>query len=281
MNILEQIVENKRKEVEQARQKVPVSELEGRPLFTRQTNSLKSVLRTATLPGIISEFKRQSPSKGIINGSVTPEEVTKGYAAAGAAALSVLTDKVYFGGSFDDFLAARAANPGIPMLRKDFIVDEYQLFEAKAIGADLVLLIAACLSPLEIKELSRRAQQLGMEVLLEVHNKEELEQSLCDSVDIVGVNNRNLKNFETSIDVSLDLSESIPGSFVKISESGLKDAGTLWKLFEAGYKGFLIGETFMKTASPAETLNAFQEEIAKYRKMDEKTIRLPAAPGSV
>ncbi len=265
MNILEQIVANKRKEVELSKLEVSVQDLESRPLFSRPAVSLKSLLESSDVPAIISEFKRQSPSKGIINDTARPEAVTKGYAEAGAAALSVLTDHVYFGGSFGDFLAARAANPGIPMLRKDFIVDEYQLFEAKAIGADLVLLIAACLSPSEVKELSLRARQLGMEVLLEVHNGEELEQTLCDFVDIVGVNNRNLKNFVTSVDVSLELSGQIPGSFAKISESGLKDAATLWTLFDAGYRGFLIGETFMKTDSPADALQQLRQEIARYR----------------
>lgn len=262
MNILEQIVANKRKEVELSKQEVSIGDLERRPLFARPVISLKSVLQEAEGPAVISEFKRQSPSKGVINGIAKPEVVTRGYAEAGAAALSVLTDKVYFGGGFEDFLAARAANPGIPMLRKDFIVDEYQLFEARAIGADLVLLIAACLSPSEVRELSLKARQLGMEVLLEVHNGEELEESLCDSVDIVGVNNRNLKTFVTSVEVSLELSEKIPDAFVKISESGLKDAATLWRLFESGYRGFLIGETFMKTDSPEGALKELQGEIA-------------------
>lgn len=271
MNILEQIVANKRKEVEISRQSVSLGELERRPLFAKVPVSLKTALEKAVVPAIISEFKKQSPSKGVINANARPEVVTRGYTEAGAVALSVLTDKRFFGGDFDDFLAARAVNPGIPMLRKDFIIDEYQLFEAKAIGADLVLLIAACLSPLQVRELSLKAHQLGMEVLLEVHNAEELQQTLCDSVDIVGVNNRNLKNFVTSIDVSLELSEQIPDAFVKISESGLKDAPTLWKLFRAGYKGFLIGETFMKTDSPAETLRAFQEQIAGQRTLFEHT----------
>lgn len=262
MNILEQIVANKKKEVEKAKLEIQISDLEKTPHFARVPVSLKSALRAAEKPAIISEFKRKSPSKGIINGEVTPAEVTKGYAAAGAAALSVLTDADYFGGSFADFLAAREANPAIPMLRKDFIVDEYQLYEARSIGADLVLLIAACLTPYQVKEFSAKARELGMEVLLEVHDGEELEATLCDTVDIVGVNNRNLKNFITSVDVSMELSSRIPDSFVKISESGLKDAATLWSLFEAGYKGFLIGETFMKTVNPAEELSKLQADIA-------------------
>lgn len=277
MNILERIVENKRKEIEKARQEIPVSQLETKPFFSRNTISIKSALRQAEKPAIISEFKRKSPSKGIINAGVTPEEVTKGYSAAGAAGLSVLTDQDFFGGNFGDFLAARAANPHIPMLRKDFMVDEYQLWEAKAIGADLVLLIAACLTPGEVQQLSQKAHELGMEVLLEVHNREELEQTLCETVDIVGVNNRNLKNFVTSVEVSLELAEMIPDSFVKISESGLKDAETIWQLYDAGYKGFLIGETFMKTEDPAAALAALQQEIQNYRNIDK--IRVGVSPG--
>jgi indole-3-glycerol phosphate synthase len=264
MNILEQIVANKRKEVEVSKQQVSVSDLERAPLFVKPSISLKDVLSVTKTPSIISEFKRKSPSKGVINGTVKPEVVTKGYAEAGAVALSVLTDSVYFGGNFDDFLAARSANPGTPMLRKDFIVDEYQLFEARAIGADLVLLIAACLSPKEVQALSLRARQLGMEVLLEVHDEEELSASLCDTVDMVGVNNRNLKTFATSIESSLELASQIPDSFVKISESGLKDGATINKLFHAGYRGFLIGETFMKTEDPAAALRSLQEEIAAF-----------------
>jgi len=174
-----------------------------------------------------------------------------------------LTDIDFFGGSFDDFLRARKANPQIPMLRKDFIVDEYQLFEAKSIGADLILLIAACLEPSEIKSLSQKAHDLGLEVLLEVHNSEELAQSLCDTVDIVGVNNRNLKTFETSIQTSIELSAQIPDSFVKISESGLSDAETIYELFNYGYKGFLIGETFMKTKNPGAALTALQNNLSQ------------------
>jgi len=277
MNILERIVENKRKEIEKARREVPVSQLESKPFFSRKTISIKSALRQAEKPAIISEFKRKSPSKGIINAGVTPEEVTKGYSAAGAVGLSVLTDQDFFGGNFDDFLAARAANPQTPMLRKDFMVDEYQLWEAKAIGADLVLLIAACLTPGEVQQLSQKAHELGMEVLLEVHNREELEQTLCETVDIVGVNNRNLKNFVTSVEVSLELAEMIPDTFVKISESGLKDAETIWQLYDAGYKGFLIGETFMKTADPAAALAALQQEIQNYRNID--NLRVGVSPG--
>ena len=263
MNILEKIIARKQEEVAEAKKLRSVSDLEKEPLFARVTVSLAAALKTASSPRIISEFKRKSPSKGIINGAVHPEIVTADYVKEGAAALSVLTDTDFFGGSFDDFLKAREANPAIPMLRKDFIVDEYQLYEAKSIGADLILLIAACLTPEQVETLSRKAHELGLEVLLEVHNAEELRESLCESVDIVGVNNRNLKTFETSVETSVALSEQIPDSFVKISESGLKDAETIQRLYKHGYKGFLIGETFMKTADPGAALADLQNDLSQ------------------
>lgn len=264
MNILDRIVARKREEVSEAKQQRTIQDLENLPLFGRTTIPLAATLREALFPKIISEFKRKSPSKGVINDRVTPESVTADYVRSGAAALSVLTDVDFFGGSTDDFLRARKANPGTPMLRKDFIVDEYQLFEARAMGADIVLLIAACLSPAEVKQLAAKAHDLNLQVLLEVHNSEELSSSLCDDVDIVGVNNRNLKTFETSIQNSIELSEQIPDSFVKISESGLKDAQTILELFQHGYKGFLIGETFMKTENPGTALADLQKQLSQF-----------------
>lgn len=254
MNILDKIIAHKRTEVEAAKAKVSLEQLEKAPLFTRQTLSLKNALKAEGASGIISEFKRKSPSKGIINDRLLPEIVTKGYVEAGANGLSVLTDTAFFGGTFDDFAKARAANPYTPMLRKDFMIDEYQLWEAKAIGADVILLIAANLTPAEIRHLGQKAQSLGLEVLLEVHNQEELEQSICEYVDMVGVNNRNLKTFVTSIETSVELAQLIPNDFVKISESGLKNAETIQKLRAVGYQGFLIGESFMTTDDPGLAL---------------------------
>lgn len=261
MNILEKIIARKQIEIAEAKKLKSISDLEREELFSRKSISLSAALKSAYTPQIISEFKRKSPSKGIINDLLPPEIITADYVKAGAAGLSVLTDTDFFGGSFDDFLKARKTNPGIPMLRKDFIIDEYQLYEAKSIGADLILLIAACLSPNEVKFLSQTAHTLGLEVLLEVHNSQELKDCLCDSVDIVGVNNRNLKTFETSIETSVQLSEQIPDSFVKISESGLKDAETILRLYQHGYKGFLIGETFMKTVNPGAALADLQKNL--------------------
>ncbi len=254
MNILDKIIAHKRTEVEAAKAKVSLEQLEKAPLFTRQTLSLKNALKAEGASGIISEFKRKSPSKGIINDRLLPEIVTKGYVEAGANGLSVLTDTAFFGGTFDDFAKARAANPYTPMLRKDFMIDEYQLWEAKAIGADVILLIAANLTPAEVRHLGQKAKSLGLEVLLEVHNQEELEQSICEYVDMVGVNNRNLKTFVTSIETSLELAQLIPNDFVKISESGLKNAETIQQLRRVGYQGFLIGESFMTTDDPGFAL---------------------------
>jgi indole-3-glycerol phosphate synthase len=263
MNILDKIVATKRSEVAQAKTHTTLDELARSEFFQRPTVSLRQAIQNSPLPAIISEFKRQSPSKGIINAQVSPESVTSGYVQAGAVGLSVLTDREYFGGSFEDFLLARRANPFTPMLRKDFIVDEYQLFEARAIGADVILLIAACLSGTEVMSLSQKAHELGLEVLLEVHDGEELDQSLCDSVDMVGVNNRNLKSFTTSVETSHQLAERIPDRFVKISESGLQDAETIVQLYRSGYQAFLIGETFMKTPEPARALADLQQNLQR------------------
>ena len=213
--------------------------------------------------GSIAEFKRKSPSKGIINDKLTVFEVTRGYAEAGAAGLSVLTDEVFFGGSSEDLMKARAANPETPILRKDFIIDEYQILEARAFGADIILLIAANLTPEKVKSLAKFAKNLNLEVLLEIHDKHELETALCEDVDIVGVNNRNLKNFaEQNVNASLELADLIPKNFVKISESCISKPETIRQLQAVGYKGFLIGETFMKTENPGKALAEFIKRAA-------------------
>ncbi len=262
MTILDKIVENKRIEVEKAKVENPVSSLQQSIYFERLGNSLVEQLKSPTATGIIAEFKRKSPSKGDINTDAEVEETTFGYAGAGASGISVLTDHVFFGGSKEDLIAAREKNPGIPLLRKDFIIDEYQIYEAKAWGADLILLIAAWLSPEEINQFGKKAHELGLEVLLEVHDEEELEKSPLEFADIIGVNNRNLKNFaENNVDASLRLSSLIPLGKVKISESCISSPETVKILKDSGYKGFLMGENFMKTADPAQALKDFVSQL--------------------
>lgn len=256
MTILDQIVAQKRIEVAQRKESTPTSVLEQMPDFKRPPLSARAAIQDFRSTGIIAEFKRKSPSKGIINDQVDVATITKGYVQAGAAVLSVLTDEPFFGGIPADLQDARLANPGTPILRKDFIIDPYQIWEAKAWGADLILLIAACLTPAEVADFSQQAQDLGLQVLLEVHDEEELDQTLTHTVDLVGVNNRNLKTFTTSVDTSLRLVERIPDTFAKITESGLHDAATMVTLFKAGFDGFLIGEAFMKTQDPAAALSA-------------------------
>jgi indole-3-glycerol phosphate synthase len=206
--------------------------------------------------GIIAEFKRRSPSKGIINDKVTVEEVTTGYAAAGASAISVLTDTEFFMGQSADLLAARRVNT-VPLLRKDFMIDEYQVLEAKALGADIILLIAAILTPIEIQVLALLAKSLGLNVLLEVHNLEELQRSINPNVDAIGVNNRNLADFSVSVQTSFDLAEHIPAEFMKISESAISNTTVIKQLKAAGFNGFLIGETFMRHDNPGAAMAEF------------------------
>ncbi len=262
MTILDKIIEAKKEEV--TRQKALVSSeiLKEIPDFNRECISLKASLLKKNSSGIIAEFKQKSPSKGIINPSAKVEEVTKAYTDAGAAGLSVLTECNFFGGSQANLIKAREINTEIPILRKDFMIDPYQIIEAKAYGADVILLIAACLEDHLAKTLAQKAKELGMEVLMEVHNAGELEK-VNDSVDIVGINNRDLKTFIVDVENSVKLGKLIPDRFVKISESGLSGAKEIHYLRENGFKGFLIGETFMKTENPGETCKRFIEELRK------------------
>ena len=258
MNILDKIIEHKHLEVIENRINFPIQELQNTPEFSRKVISFKNALNNEQGTGIIAEFKRQSPSRGIINGNADVVEVTSAYAANGAAALSVLTDKKFFGGSNEDLKKARVNK--IPILRKDFIIDEYQIVEAKAIGADVILLIAACLAPADVKRLAGFAKELGLEVLLEIHNEDEL-QHICDDCDVVGINNRDLKTFIVDIDRSIKLSAQIPAGKIKIAESGISDTSTILKFKNAGFKGFLIGENFMKEQDPAIAFASFVKHL--------------------
>ena len=261
MTILDNITAYKLKEVEAKKEASPTRLLEKFPLFAKETKSLAEALRISTT-GIIAEHKRRSPSKAVINDKVLMHEVALGYQEAGASGISVLTDGKYFGGSLDDLLLARAS-VNIPLLRKEFIVDEYQILEAKAHGADLILLIAAVLTREEIKSLSDFAKNLRLEVLLEVHNQEELEKSIMPTLDMIGVNNRNLKTFEVSLDFSKQLAAQIPNDFVKVSESGISSIEAINELKPYGYKGFLIGENFMKTGNAGKAAKAFIQNLDK------------------
>lgn len=258
MNILEKIIEQKKAEIAERKQRVPISVLERMERFSKPGFSLKKFLMDESKTGIITEFKRKSPSKGWINAEANPSAVTAGYAKHGASGLSVLTDEVFFGGSLNDLSLARENS--IPILRKDFMIDPYQMVEAKAYGADVILLIAANLSPLEVKNLAAEAKNLSLEVLLEIHNESELDH-ICDDVDMVGVNNRNLKTFEVSIETSVRLSNLIPGNKIKISESGIGNADTIRELRKYGYQGFLMGENFMKASDPAAAFAVFAEQL--------------------
>ena len=258
MTILDKIIENKKIEVARSKQKISLEELQTSVYFGKKTISLKSALLAENSTGIISEYKRKSPSKGDINLGSGIAETTSGYTKAGAAGISVLTDTVFFGGFKEDLLIAREKNPTTPLLRKDFMIDEYQLYEAKAWGADVILLIAANLETKEIEVLSKKAHELGLEVLLEIHNKEELDKSPMQNVDIVGVNNRNLKNFsENNINASIELFEYIQSEKVKISESCISHPDNVRQLRKIGYQGFLMGENFMKTINPGKALEEF------------------------
>lgn len=258
MTILDTIIEQKHKEVALAKSITSISQLEKTKDFGRDIYSAREFVKRSDKSGIIAEFKRKSPSKGVINGIADVKEVASGYAAAGASCISVLTDSNFFGGKNEDLIAARSV-VNIPILRKDFIIDEYQIVEAKAIGADMILLIAACLTAQQVKNLARFAKSLGLEILMEVHTLEELEKC-CPELDLVGVNNRNLKDFVVDIQHSIDLYNHIPSDFLKISESGIDNPQSVITLKETGFDGFLMGEAFMKTANPAQ---ACKEYIAQ------------------
>lgn len=260
MTILDEINKHKRTEVAEAKSRVSVEELKQSPYFNRKANSLKAALLAERASGVIAEFKTQSPSKGVINAEAEASEVTSKYVAAGASGLSVLTDDRFFGGSFENLASARWANKNTPILRKDFMLDPYQIYEAKAHGADVILLIAESLSKNQLLELTETAKEIGLEVLVEVHSEEELEK-LNPLVDLVGVNNRNLKTFEVDVQTSVRLSKLIPDQFVKISESGISDPESIAALRAAGFKGFLIGETFMRTSDPGKACEEFIEKL--------------------
>jgi indole-3-glycerol phosphate synthase len=255
MNILEKIIAHKKREVALRKQQVPLAQLEQAAYFTRTGNSLVQSLAAPHSTGIIAEFKRKSPSKGIINAKATAADVIAAYDQYRAAGISILTDTEFFGGHTEDLQQNRELTQ-CPLLRKDFMIDEYQVAEAKAMGADVILLIAACLTTQRVMELAGYAKILKLEVLLEIHNEAELEH-ICETVDLVGVNNRNLKTFVVDVETSVHLASHIPAGKIKISESGIGDVATINRLKECGYRGFLMGENFMKTLHPGESFGNF------------------------
>jgi indole-3-glycerol phosphate synthase len=259
MTILDEIVAKKRIEIAELKKNVSIKELEFSPYFSRKCYSAKASILDISKSGIIAEHKRKSPSKGIINGNVQLVDVVEGYEKAGASCISVLTDSEFFGGSKADLLITRRLVK-LPILRKDFVVDEYQIVEAKSIGADFILLIAASLEKDEVSKFAKLAKSLGMEVLMEVHTEEELGKC-CPELDIVGVNNRNLKDFSVDIELSVALFDKIPNEFLKISESGLSTSEAVLRLKKVGYKGFLMGENFMKEANPGKACMEFISKI--------------------
>jgi len=259
MNILDTIVARKRAEVAERKQRKPLDLIKLDAFYIRDTISLVEGLSRPNASGIIAEFKRKSPSKGIINDRVDLLEVTKGYQDAGASAVSILTDEYFFGGDDQDVVRAREVLD-IPILRKEFIIDEYQVHEAKALGADLILLIAACLTKEEVVRFSTVARSLGLEVLLELHDEDELGH-VCETIDLVGINNRSLKTFDVNIARSLRMAGQLPKDKLKVAESGIDDPAQVKLFRENGYSAFLIGENFMKTNDPGIALHEFRNQI--------------------
>lgn len=253
-DILSEIIANKRFEVDLQKQSISPEQLQDAIADATPVRSMRQAL-TASKSGIIAEFKRRSPSKGWMNENARPEEIVPAYSAAGAAALSILTDEKFFGGSLRDIRMARPLTD-LPIIRKDFIIDEYQLYQARIVGADAVLLIAAALEPMQCHRLAAKAHELGLEVLLELHTADELNY-ISEHIDMVGINNRNLGTFHTDIENSFRLANQLPQGMVLVSESGISQPETVKRLRTAGFRGFLIGETFMRTLHPDETLKEF------------------------
>ena len=261
MDILQEIVAHKRIEVERFKQQLSEQEIHRRveAILDFSVPSMSKAL-TASESGIIAEFKRRSPSKGWIKEEGKADEIPLSYQEHGAAALSILTDEQYFGGKDDFIRIARHAGVHIPILYKNFIIDEYQLFQARLCGASAVLLIAADLSKEECQSLLSTAHGLGLEVLLEMHSEKELEYVEMEP-DMCGINNRNLGTFITDVQNSFRLAELLPKDSVKVSESGISNPDTVKALRLAGFRGFLIGETFMKTSDPGKALKDFISKL--------------------
>ena len=252
MNILEEIVTHTKKKVALRKKKTSIQQLESTTLYKKDRISLKKNIQKKQ-SAIIAEIKFSSPSKGKICPFIDPAKIALGYQKSGAAAISVLTEENYFAGKMKYLIEAREVTH-LPILRKDFILEEYQILESRSIGADAILLIAANLTPKKIFQLAQFAHSLKLEVLLEVHSLKELEDSWNNFIDIIGVNNRDLKTLKISIDKSLEIIKKISPNILKISESGLSNAAIIKKLNQVGFNGYLIGESLMQTTQPAKAL---------------------------
>ncbi|ASW74141.1 indole-3-glycerol phosphate synthase [Chryseobacterium piperi] len=257
MTILDQIISRKKEEILFSKSNTPVEQLKDSQFFERKGQSLKESIGSKS--GIIAEFKRQSPSKGIINDKISPLEVASAYEKFGASGISILTDSDFFGGSSKDMLSVRN-QIHIPILRKDFMIDEYQFYEAKGMGADVILLIAACLSPAQVQEFTELSHELGMEVLLEIHTEEELGH-FNSNVDLVGINNRNLKDFKVDLQHSVNLKNQLPEGVLSVAESGIYSSQDFSYLKEKGFDGFLMGEYFMRNENPAKAFEDFTSKV--------------------
>ncbi|AZA54252.1 indole-3-glycerol phosphate synthase TrpC [Chryseobacterium sp. G0201] len=258
MTILDKIIERKKEEITASKSKISIEELKNSEFFGRSTGSLKESIKSKS--GVIAEFKRQSPSKGIINDQVSSLDVTSAYEKFEASGISILTDKDFFGGSFEDILSVRN-HINIPILRKDFMVDEYQFYEAKSMGADVILLIASCLSVNQVQEFTELSHELGLEVLLEIHTEEELKH-FNSKIDLVGINNRNLKDFKVDLQHSVNLKNLLPKDALSVAESGIYNIEDFNYLKEKGFDGFLMGEYFMKNKNPANTFEEFIKTVS-------------------
>lgn len=257
MTILDKIIERKKEEISVSKANISIDQLKNMEFFGRKGFSLKKSVKNKN--GIIAEFKRQSPSKGVINDQVQPLEIVSAYETFGASGISILTDKDFFGGSFDDIINVRN-QINIPILRKDFMIDEYQFYEAKSMGADVILLIAACLSPSQVQEFTELAHELDLEVLLEIHTEEELKH-FNSKIDLVGINNRNLKDFKVDLQHSVQLKDQLPKDTLSVAESGIYSLEDFKYLKEKGFHGFLMGEYFMRNSDPAKAFEEFSLSI--------------------
>ncbi len=260
MNILDKIVATKKEEIALLKKEAPLTMLKNKPAYSAPCISMAERLSMPGTTPVIAEYKRRSPSKGWINEKADPEIIAKGYTDGNAAAISVLTDVQYFGGSVSDLQRVKAIAANVPVLRKDFTIDSYQLHEAKSIGADIILLIAAILSPAQVQELTEEAKSIGLQVLLELHDESELEH-VCSAVDMAGINNRNLKNFDVNIEHSIRLQSMLPANMLRVAESGIHSIEVATQLLTQGFDLLLMGEYFMKQNDPALAFATFSNQL--------------------